>query len=81
MPRRFQAVRRRFLKKRMQDEPESVAVGRFCLRLNELLERYGLSDEEYLNKILPGINESNIFNQEVAERAIRKYRERKSHGG
>lgn len=72
MPRRFQAVRRRFLQKPME-EPESVIAGRFFVRLNELLARFNVTEKEYLDRVLPSIPHSQLWSAEAAERAIRKY--------
>lgn len=58
---------------RSQDEIEWA----FYDRLNELFAMYGITDQEYMDKILPAIPASFIFDAEVAEQHIRVYRARK----
>ena len=56
-----------------------LAASRFFDWLDQAMERYGITDREYLDHILPRIHDAHLWNIEIAEHEIRLYRERRSN--
>jgi hypothetical protein len=58
---------------------DSVQSGRFFVWFEQALKRFNVTDQEYLEHILPHIHEAHLWNTEIAEKEIRLYRERRSN--